>query len=372
MDKIQQIEKYLTEMISARKIAGCAATVWQKGKCVFRAFKGTLDGEHAVGEHSAFRLASMTKPITAVAVLLCVQDGLLKLTDPISAYLPAFFELWVAKKTEKGYIKGERAKPVTIWNLLTHTSGIGSGEAGNAQYDVFKPREGDTLASAVDRYAGILLDFQPGSAQMYSPVMALDIAARIVEVVSGKPYDEFLKERIFRPLGMEETSYRLTDYRKEDLALTCKHEDGKLIAEPLLYNFNTFPAGYTGGGAELLSTLDDYCRFAEMLRRVHAGGEGILSPALVREMATPQLDGSYAGVTLIFNWGLAVRTLSAQTDDQPLSVGSFGWSGAYGTHFWVDPSKQLVAVYMHNSATYGGAGAPHTYAFERAVMKDFE
>ena len=362
----ESVHRFLNEMVSSRKVAGSCAAVWQGGALRFREFLGE------VNERSAFRLASMTKPVTAAALLLCVQDGILRLSDPVSAYLPAYGKLSLAKKTESGYVNGAPAGEVTLWNLLTHTSGIGSGESGDAFYEAFKPQGTDTLASAVDRYPKCPVEFLPGSAQAYSPVFALDVAARVVELATGMNYGEFVKERIFKPLGMHATSYNLTDFRKEDLVLTYRSENGVLtVAEATEHNFDAFPAGYTGGGAGLLSTLDDYCLFAEALRRAYAGEDGIFRPESIREMGKPQLDEKrIAGVSGEFNWGLGVRALAAQTKSQPLTAGSFGWSGAYGTHFWVDPKEELVAVYMHNSATYGGSGAAHTVAFERAVMEN--
>lgn len=366
------LKRYLNEIIADRKAAGCCAAVYVNGERRFRAFLGESGEGRAVNEHTAFRLASMTKPITAVAVLLLEQDGLLRVTDPVSAYLPAYGELYVAKKTDRGFVAGERAGEVTIRMLLTHSSGIGSGEIGDVQNAAMRPQGNDTLASAVDRYASGLLDFAPGTAQMYSPVLGFDVAARIVEIVSGMPYGKFVRERIFLPLGMRETSYNLTDYDRDNLAVTYRTENGELIPEPLLHNFDVFPAGYTGGGAGLISTLDDYCKFAESLRVSYEGGEGILSFRQAREMAKPQLDLTIGGVSPEFNWGYGVRAIAQRSAAQRLNGGSFGWSGAYGTHFWIDPVNRMTAVYMHNSSTYGGAGAPHTVDFENAVLDDVE
>lgn len=364
--KFLSLEKFLDNMVETRKVAGCCVAIWREGECVFRAFRGEAQPGRAVGARSAFRLASMTKPLTAAAVLLAAADGRLDLSDPVSDYLPFFAEMYLADKGKDGFLRGEQTGPITIRNLLTHTSGLGCGESGEAQYDAVKPREGDTLATAVERYSTTFLEFRPGTAQLYSPVLAMDVAARVVEVVTGKPYGQFLRERVLLPLGMRETSYSLADYRAEDLVYTSG-EDGRM--EPPLSAFDTFPLGYTGGGAGLISTLGDYCRFAEALRRAQAGEEGIFPPASVREMARPQLSEELDGILPIFNWGYGVRTMRAQTEDQPLTPGSFGWSGAYGTHFWIDPSHALTAVYLHNSSVYGGSGAPFTRELERAVME---
>lgn len=366
-------ERFLDEMISSQKTAGCCAAVYVGGVSRFRRFAGYVDAEKktGLGENSVFRLASMTKPVTAAAVLLCVQDGLMNLDDAVSKFLPSYNGMYVARRTEGGFKRGERARTITVRQLLTHTSGIGCGMTGDAQYADMKPREGDDLSTATERYSCSLLEFQPGSAQAYSPVMAMDVAARIVEIVSGTSYGEFLRSRIFLPLGMS-ASYDFKNFSQQDRVITYSERDGVLFPEDSNHNFDTFPAGYTGGGAGLLCTLGDYCIFAEMLRKCHSGEAGLLSNAAARELAKPQLNAGMEGIYDFFNWGLGVRTVSIQTDFQPLTAGSFGWSGAYGTHFWVDPARGVTAVYMHNSATYGGAGAPHTLAFERAVMSDLE
>lgn len=368
----EQLDRLLVENVSSGKVSGCCAAVTVGGKTRYLGFAGESNREEhiPVGERTVFRLASMTKPITAAAVLLCVQDGILGLGEKIADILPEFREMYVAEKTESGFVRGKKAGEITLLHLLTHSSGIGSGEVGDLQSSC-GPHEGDTLASAVSRYGGLLLDFDPGTAQMYSPVMGFDVAARIVEIRTGIPYGEFLEKRIFSPLGMR-CSYLLERFPHEQLAVTYAHRDGELIPEPLGHNFDLFPHGYTGGGAGLMTDLVGYVRFAEMLRRALEGEEEILTRESVEAMRKPWLGGEIAGVYDFFNWGLGVRALAAQYEWQPLTAGSFGWSGAYGTHFWVDPQKRTTAVYMHNSATYGGAGAPHMLEFERAVMKALE
>lgn len=365
------VREFLDRMVAEGKVAGCAAAILRNGEVVFQEFVGEGRSGEPMDGHTVFRLASMTKAVTAVAVLLCVQGGTLSLDLPVTELLPAFGDLRLAIGSERGFRAGERTGVFTLRNLLTHSAGIGAGAAGDAQFAEFGPQEGDTLASAVERYAGMLADFRPGTAQAYSPVVGFDIAARMVEVASGIPYGQFVKKRIFDPLGMRETSYFFEDFEERKISSTYRSEGGKLFERRPERNFDGFPLHYTGGGAGLLSTLGDYVRFAEMLRRAREGEGEILSKESAEELSRPQLDTGYAGISPEFNWGLGVRSLMAQTFSQPLPAGSFGWSGAYGTHFWVDPRHRLTAVYMHNSDTYGGAGAPHTLAFERTVMQEY-
>ena len=356
------------------KVYGAAAAVSVNGERVFTGYAGfsDADGRYPVGEHTAFRLASMTKPVTAAAILLCLQRGLLRLDDKVSDYIPAFGEMYVAEKAQNGWVRGRRAEPITLRRLLTHTSGLGSGAYVDSVYGSVKPRSGDTLQSAAGRYAGCFLDFMPGTAQYYSAVLAFDVLAAVVERATGADYGSFVKKEIFLPLGMERTSYRLSDFSPCDLARTCACKDGVLTPEPLHSAFEDFPAGYTGGGAGLVSTLNDYMLFAEELLRALSGKGRILSRESAAEMSRPQLSKEIEGISDFYNWGLGVRALAAQCEWQPLPAGSFGWSGAYGTHFWVDPAGGAVAVYMHNSRTFGGAGAPHTLEFERLVCEALE
>lgn len=366
-------KKMLIEQIESGKIAGACALVCKNGEPVFCCYEGFTgaDRKIKISENSAFRLASMTKPITATAVLICIEKGLLRLNDKVRDFIPGFDDLHVAEKKGDEWVKGEKANDITVFQLLTHSSGIGCGEIESAEFEKVKPREGDTLASATARYGQTLLAFQPGAAQAYSPVMGFDLLARIVEVVSRIPYGEFLKREIFTPLNMNSTSYRLTDFNAENLVHSCSYDNGVLSGSVPENNFGDFPVGYTGGGAGLISTLSDYGRFANELLRCYRGGDGILSQKSAVMMGTPQLDEkTIAGVYDFFNWGFGVRAMRARYEWQPLPAGSYGWSGAYGSHFWVDPANGVTAVYMHNSSSFGGAGAPHTLAFERAVTED--
>lgn len=375
MEKFKELQSFMDEMTGSGKISGCCAAVYRKGKCEYRRFEGFSDLENQipVSASTAFRLASMTKPVTATAVLLCRQKKLLDLGDAVSDYLPEFSEMYVAEKCGDGFVRGEKARsPITVAQLLSHSSGLGSGAAGDWQYDRFGPHGTDTLSDAVSRYGGMLLDFHPGTSQMYSPVVALDVAARIVEKVSGENYAEFIRKGIFQPLGMSDTSYLLEDYAEGTAAYSYVHENGTLKKDPLEHNFGDFPRGYTGGGAGLLSTLDDYSKFAEMLRKALSEDGPVLTRESVLQMKKPRLSETIEGISPFFNWGLGVRVIPNYSQHSVLSAGSFGWSGAYGSHFWVDEENALTAVYMHNSVTYGGAGAPHTFAFESAVMKGIE
>ena len=371
MKDFSKLSAWLERQVSSQKVAGASAAVVTEEEVIFREDVGFADRGKAIPitKNSVYRLASMTKPVTAVSVLLCVRDGLLDMRSPVREFIPGFADIQLGKKTERGIESvGSAKNTMLVKHLLTHTSGLGCGATGDAEFALFCPRGKMTLKEAAEGYAHTHLEFEPGTAQFYSPVFAFDVAARIVEIVSGMPYERFVKERIFQPLGMATASYRLSDYGAGQCVLTYRSEDGVLQAAGLKHNFAEFPEGYTGGGAGLIASTEDYCRFARELLAAYYGRGKILDENSVREMALPQVPPGTAGVDEYFNWGYGVRCVSAKSAAQPLSPGSFGWSGAYGTHFWVDPALGYTAVYMHNSDTFGGSGAPHTVEFEREVM----
>lgn len=369
MQTFEKLRAWLSGQ-AEQKVYGAAAAVSVHGERVFTGYSGYADAERRfpVGGRTAFRLASMTKPVTAAAILICRQRGLLRLDDAVSEYIPAFRAMYVAQREPGGgWVRGPRAGAITLRRLLTHSSGLGSGAYGDSVYAGVKPREGDTLQSAAERYAGCLLDFLPGTSQYYSAVLGFDVLAAVVERVTGRAFGAFVKKEIFAPLGMEHTSFSLSDFAAENLAAASRWKDGALVPDPLPSSFEDFPAGYTGGCAGLVSVLDDYMLFAEELLRAFTGRGRVLSRGSISEMSRPQLPAGIEGISDLFNWGLGVRVLPARGEGQPLPGGSFGWSGAYGTHFWVDPAGGVAAVYLHNSRSFGGAGAPHTLEFERLV-----
>jgi len=331
--------------IAQEKLYGAAVRVSIKGETV-------LDRDIGVKKSDLFRLASMTKPITAAAVLLETERGRLGLRDTVKKYLPAYSGMHIGRLENGRAVQNRRAvTDISVLHLLTHTSGILSGDIG----EQFFPELGthrSTLESAVDYYPETLLGFEPGSMQAYSPLGAFDVAARIVELTSGMAYDEYLERNIFAPLGICDTGFSLAPERRARLApMHSRDSDGHSITVTQKGAMGSLPDTYFCAGGGLVGTADDYARFADMLCR---NGGGILKPESVALMRTAYSHG----------WGLGVRVLK---NDGYLPDGSFGWSGAYGTHFWVDPSREMYAVYMKNSYYDGGSGAATAREFEIAV-----
>ncbi len=369
----------ITDSIQARLNKPCLscaeALVWQAGQRVYHRQLGWADVEKgaplAPGE--IYRLASMTKPIVAVAVMQQVEQGRIDLDEPVSTYIPTFGEPKLAVTGEEGrYIGAKPANgPIRIRHLLTHSSGLGSGEPYTSQLEAeFSPRPGETLADAAPRYGRCPLEYEPGTKSSYSGMLAFDTLAHIVERVSGLSFSEYLRLHLFEPLDMPDTRFALSEEQKRRLVkIYAETPTGIELVdlEGKVFGFDS--AVYNSGGGGLHGTCLDYSHFAEMLlREGQYNGRRVLSEASVREMRRPQLAEDTPGLGRGVNWGLGMRVITdAMGDGKPLSAGSFGWSGAFGTHFWIDPAQELFAVYCSNMTTAGGSGAATAFEFERDV-----
>jgi CubicO group peptidase (beta-lactamase class C family) len=299
---------------------------------------------------SIFRIASMSKPITSVAIMMLAEEGKLDIGAPVSQYLPEFKDMTVG--VEKAALK----RPITVQDLLRHTSGLTYGIFGNSSVDELYKKSGmfqsKSLAEMVRTIAGLPLAHQPGEFWEYS--VSTDVLGRIVEVVSGMDLDAFVATRITGPLRMKDTGFYLTAGQAARFA----HADTNIGsgADPTVK-----PAILSGGGG-MLSTADDYARFCQMMLNGGAlDGVRILAPKTVTLMTSDQLPPGterHTSVAMLleafgptpemgtsFGLGFAVRT-DAGRNPMPGSVGDFSWGGIYGTLFWVDPEEKLVAVLM--------------------------
>ena len=362
------LERTAMEGIGSGKTGGVSMLVAQRGKTVY---EGCFSDEKLgilVDAETQFRMASMTKPITAAAVLILLDRGLLRLDDPVSMYLPGFTQMKIGRVADgKLEIVGNAATPITILHLLTHSSGLGSGET-EGFLAAHRPRESmANLEAAVRYYETTPLDFEPFTKACYSPVFAFDVLARIVELISGESFDLFLKREVLEPLGMDHTTFTPEIDQWKQMIPMHTYENGqeKRAEFPEHSIFSDYPTTYFCGGAGLTSTLHDYARFAEMLLgEGNFRGRQILRPETVKLMRTPQLPaGVQTGDDI---WGLGVRVITPESGSC-LPLGCFGWSGAYGTHFWVDPENEITAVYLKNSLYDGGSGASTARQFEKDV-----
>lgn len=337
-------------------ITGAVILVARKGQVALVDVQGTMDAEtkKPMARDSLFRMASMTKPVIGTAVMMMIEEGKVQLGDPVSKYIPEFKDMKVAVLQTPGRGAGNPPKfytvpaerEITVKDLLTHTSGLSSGPMGQSEVAKIRRKPTETLSDYIPRLASTPLEFQPGTRWMYSPSDGFDVLARIVEIASGVPLNTFLKQRIFDPLDMPETSHYPTDAQMPRLVTAYQKTENGLVKtqNPLSMSSKVYFAG--GGG--LVSTVDDYSHFAQMLAN---GGElygkRLLSPRTVKLMSSVHIPWTLPGRTPGEGFGLSVRVMQdAIAGNHRVSDGSFGWSGAYGTHFWIDPKEEVVAVMM--------------------------
>jgi len=302
-----------------------------------------------------FAIASMTKPITATAVVILEEQGKLKLDDPVSKYLPAFNEMKLKS--------GERTKNVmTIRHLLTHTSGLG-GEQKN---------EG-TLAETAEALAKRPLDFEPGTSWQYSP--SLNVAGRIVEVASGETFDQFLAKHIFEPLDMHETSFLPSADKQAHIAKLYQPGKTSGTLEVTTHWINDLsPNRQPNPSGGLFSTASDLSHYYQMiLRGGERNGVRIVSQDTVRDMARVQTGDLTTGFTPGNGWGLGFCVIQKpQGVTEMLSSGSFGHGGAFGTQGWMDPEKGLAFVLLIQRTNFGNSDASDMRGdFQRLAVKAF-
>ena len=357
-ERLERIGEVFQDYVEEGRIAGAVGMVLRNGKLAYADAWGMRDLEagDVMEEDDLFKICSMTKPVASVAVMTLYEEGHFFLSDPIGRYLPALANLRVANLAEASAgqeIPTERARrQVTIHDLLRHTSVFTYGDLSNTVVDaVYREREilyQPTLEDQVAALGEIPLLYQPGTQWNYS--VSVDVLGRLVEVVSGQPFDVFLRERIFDPLGMADTGFRVPDSKSDRVAPTYGHSGPDRALGPGDTSICDLPPTLFSGGAGLRSTAQDYARFAQMLLN---GGEldgaRILGRKTVELMTVDHLEEGMPTGFLSPGWsfglGFTVKT-EAGLDGLPSSVGEYNWIGIQGTSFWVDPEEDLVGVFM--------------------------
>lgn len=369
-----ELERTLSERMEADiascEIGGAVAVVSQHGETLCRVVRGSSNASLGtpLGYDALFRLASMCKPLTAAAVLLLMERGALALEDPVSRWLPAFRGSVVGRLDEHGRaVPAFTAQtPLTIHHLLTHTGGIISGPLGAAQMAGAPPEALAEPGALVDYLATCLLDFEPGTRWMYSGIGAFDILARVVEVISGQEFGAFLRRELFEPLEMPDTCFEPDPPRLGRLVAMHDCVEGRSVALPAVESVSlNLPNSLHSGSGTLVGSAEDYLHFAGMLANGGAfRGRQVLRAETAALAGTPRLQPGLPNLGAEINWGCGMMVRLRTV----LPAGAFGWSGAYGTHFWADPANRLAAVYMRNSAQANGAGAATAFRFEADVM----
>lgn len=359
--RLARINTVMQRYVDEQKLAGFVTLVARHGQVVHFEKFGMAEIETAkpMAFDTIFRIYSMTKPITSTAVLMLLEEGQLRLADPVAKYIPAFKDVKVFDNNGSEIRLVDPVRPVTIHDLLTHTAGLSYGwepyNAIDALYGkIWEKLETDpqfTLQDWVEEIAKIPLAYQPGTRYRYS--MATDVLGYLVQVVAGQPFETFLQERIFEPLGMVDTSFFVPEAKLSRFAATYGpgEQGGLTVIDAAQTSHYTNPQKRASGGGGLVSTTADYLRFAQMLlNKGELDGVRLLGRKSVELMTTNCLP---AGVHLDndpsrgVGFGLGVSVLLDPGKIQQLgTIGNYGWGGAANTNFWVDPKEALIGIVM--------------------------
>jgi len=357
------IDRALQRYIDTDRVAGIVALAMQDGKVVYEKAFGWADKEagRRMATDTIFRIASQTKALTSAAIMQLVEDGSLTLNARAGAFIPSFTRTNVAVANERGVIRQVPAtRPITIRDLLTHTAGISYGTEPSVR-DLYEAKglgpaagagwytadKDETVCETMERLGTLPFVAQPGEAWVYG--YNTDVLGCIVEKASGQPLDVYLRERITTPLGMKDTHFFLPPAQRDRLAAVYSSSDGKYVRAPEGSRgqgaYVDGPRKNFAGGAGLLSTARDYARFIETIRRGGSiDGTRILSPLAVKLMSTNQVGTLHSTTGLGF--GLGFETVDRFGANSMSNEGAFGWGGAYGSIYRVDPEARLVMVMM--------------------------
>jgi CubicO group peptidase (beta-lactamase class C family) len=378
--RLERITDHLCRnYIEPGKIAGCQVLVSRHGTPAYHRSLGSMDLERQkpMQDDTIFRIYSMTKPITSVALMQLFERGAFQLNDPVSRFIPEWKDhrVWVSGDGDEMETKAPET-PMTFRHVLSHSGGLTYG-ATNHPVDKVYRRVGvnrdrtETLATFIEKLAQVPLRYEPGAAWMYS--ISTDVCGALVERISGMPFDEYLDENIFKPLGMTDTSFYVAEEKHERFAANYQRNPDKtlkLIDDPGNSQFTRRPSFFSGGGG-LTGTTADYYRFVEMLRNGGVlDGVRILGPRTISLMTQNHLAGgkeltdmaigafsetAYDGV----GFGLGFAMTLSEVASGSLGQGDYYWGGAASTIFWVDPAEDLTAVFMTQlmpSATFNFRG----------------
>lgn len=368
-ERLKRIDRVIDSYVQKEQIAGAVVLVARHGKIVYHKAYGydDTDTRTTLKKDAIVRIASQTKAVTSSAVMMLYEEGYFLLDDPVSKYIPAFASPQVLEKfnpSDSSYTTRPAKREISIRDLLTHTSGIGYAVIGSPEANAIYAKNNipvgienphASLAEAMERLGKLPLFHDPGTKYLYG--LNTDVLGYLVEVVSGKTLSDFLKERLFVPIGMNDTYFYLPENKQARLATLYTEDKEKktvkvaLHGSPLakdgniLENYPRMKGSYYSGGAGLSSTALDYAVFLQML--LNGGiynGKQILSPTTVKLFTSNQIAGLKEGKNN-FSLGFGITT-AEQAARYPMSEGTFDWGGAFGTQYWVDPAQGIVGVLL--------------------------
>ncbi|QQS46557.1 MAG: beta-lactamase family protein [Acidobacteriota bacterium] len=389
--RLANIRAVMGKHVAENRIPGASGLIARNGKIAYQETFGMADVEagRPMQMDTIHRIYSMTKPITSVALMMLYEEGKFQLNDPVAKYIPEFAKMQVAveekdPQTGKPVMKTVPARrPITVRDLLRHTAGLTYGVFGDTlvdrEYRKAKILGQLNLAEFVKQLAALPLLYEPGTRWHYS--VSVDVQGRLIEVLSGKPFDQFLQERIFTPLEMNDTAFVVPAGKKDRFArLYTITKEGKLAPSPTCSSrqecYDAFPnavpdflnsMGMLSGGGGLTSTTYDYLRFCQMLldQGVY-NDKRLLSRKTVQLMTSDHL-GSIPGMGPGTGFGLGFAVSKAPGEAGMMgSPGEYNWGGAAGTRFWIDPQEQLIGIFMiqilpHTGLEYGSQFRVLTY-----------
>jgi CubicO group peptidase (beta-lactamase class C family) len=380
--RLSKIDKMIEEQVANKWIPGAVVFIARNGKIVYHKAYGYSDVENktALKKDNIFRIASQSKAITSLAVMMLWEDGKFGLDEPVSKYIPEFKNPKVLVNlnwTDTTYTTTPAKSEITIRQLLTHTSGIDYAGIGNQEFKAIYAKAGVpsgigndnmVLADKIKILAGLPLKFNPGEQYQYS--LSIDVLGYLVEVTSGMSLDQFFKTRIFQPLGMTDTYFWLPKEKHSRLVNLYEQKDGAIskvtskVFDGVNPMYPTLEGKYYSGGAGLSSTIEDYAKFLQMfLNKGEFNGVRLLSRKTVELMLTPQLQPPINN-----QYGLGFGLETEKNDYQSIfSLGTFSWGGAFNTQYWADPKEKLVGLIYMN--TYGGPNRGTADRFKTLVYQ---
>lgn len=357
-ERLNRIKPVMQRYVDENKLPGFITMVARQGKIVHFEKYGKMDVDKPMQLDAIFSIKSMTKPIISVAVMMLYEEGYFQLDDPVSKFIPEFKDMKVfSSKDQNGIHLVDQIKPMTIEDLLTHTSGLGYGEGNtlvDSMYNSVNFRE-RTLKDMIQKLSKIPLYYQPGTKWNYS--MSTDVLGYLVEVISGKPLDKFLKERIFIPLKMKDTDFYVPKEKINRVPALYGPADNsgiKVLIKPDTVSNISTPKKYLSGGAGLFSTANDYMIFSQMLLNkgeydhIRLLGEKTVEYMTANHLSADLLPTKGYGAPRPGNgFGLGFAVVYDNIQPKIISsVGNYWWAGALGTFFLIDPSEQLIIIFM--------------------------
>jgi CubicO group peptidase (beta-lactamase class C family) len=369
--RLQRLDRVIQHHVDQRDLAGAVMYIARDGETAHLKAFGLQDVEAGkpMATDAIFRIASMSKAVTSIAVMMLYEEGKFRLHDPVANFIPAFFNSVVAEPAPPGspdgvkYVTVKARRGIQIRDLLTHTAGLTYGDGDSLAADLYKKANlsgwyfadhDETIGEAIDRLATLPLHGHPGESWQYG--FGTDVLGRLVEVASGQPLDQFFEQRIFGPLGMKDSSFYLPLEKVDRLANVYGIEQGKLVLRETAARSDYVhgPRKCFSGGAGLLSTIGDYGRLLQMLLN---GGElngvRLLSPKTVELMHANHTGDKYARDVHAFGLGFWVNNDPGYYGELG-SEGAYGWGSAYFPQYVVDPKERIVAIFMAQLMPTGG------------------